>query len=378
LIGPQSLDHLRHRESCGRKRRPRLTLNIFCKTLVPVLLCLSLASHAAKAEPLGIPSEQMETSVAPPPVLNGQPLQIRVGLYILNLVSLNEVEQTFSCTVYLTSTWKDPRLAFSPKADDPHRRFLSKKDIWFPMLQFDNAAGPPTVIGYVISGDPDGTIHNIEKMSVTLSSDMELRAFPFDSQELEVYVHPFNGQVDRIMLAPDPRATGLSSAAYSALPLWDTGQVTYRSVAGEIEKGSKAQSHVVFGIHIVRHAQYYIFRIFLPLFLMVAVSWGVLWIPPNDLNSQLLISVTTVLTLVAFSVAISNVLPPVAYLTFYDGFFLLSFLFILLTIGEALAVHTLHGSANGSRALRVRRATRRLLPLSFVLAILLIAFIFIF
>jgi hypothetical protein len=70
---------------------------------------------------------------------------------------------------------------------------------------------------------------------------------------------------------------------------------------------------------------------------MVAVSWGVLWIPLNDLNSQLLVSVTTVLTLVAFSVAISNILPPVAYLTFYDGFFLLSFLFILLTIGEALA-----------------------------------------
>ena len=75
---------------------------------------------------------------------------------------------------------------------------------------------------------------------------------------------------------------------------------------------------------------------------MVAVSWGVFWIPADDLNSQLLISVTTVLTLVAFSVALSNILPPVPYLTFYDAFFLICFLFILLTIVEVLIAHTVH------------------------------------
>jgi hypothetical protein len=97
--------------------------------------------------------------------------------------------------------------------------------------------------------------------------------------------------------------------------------VTYQSIPGEVEKGYGVRSHIVFGLHIVRHADYYVFRIFLPLFLMVAVSWGVLWISPDDLNSQLMISVTTVLTLVAFSVAISNVLPPVPYLTFLRRLF---------------------------------------------------------
>src|SRR5208282_6422323 len=62
--------------------------------------------------------------------------------------------------------------------------------------------------------------------------------------------------------------------------------------------------------------------------------------------------------------------------TFYDAFFLASFLFILLSIAEALAIHTMHGSANRARALRLRSATRGLLPLSFVLAILVTAFIF--
>jgi hypothetical protein len=190
----------------------------------------------------------------------------------------------------------------------------------------------------------------------------------------DLFVVAHRLEVGRIVLDADPDSTGLSGAPYAALPLWDTNQVSYRSVKGVVEQGYGVRSHLVFSLHVVRHSEYYIFRIFLPLFLMVTVSWGVLWIPPADLNSQLMISVTTVLTLVAFSVAISNVLPPVPYLTFYDGFFLASFLFILLSIGETLTAHTMHTSASGS--LRFRTATRRLLPLSLLVAIMAIAFIF--
>ena len=341
------------------------------------LLCFGLAPEAsATVEPAPpVIIEPTDTSVIPPPALNGrEAIPIRVGLYFLNLVSLNEVEQSFTCTVYITETWNDPRLAFNPKVGEPATHFYRNSDIWFPMLQFDNSARPPTVIGYIMSVHPDGTVRRVDKVQLTLSTSMQLRAFPFDAQDLEVFIHPFSEQVGRIALEADPESTGLSSAPYAALPLWDTSQVSYRSVKGVIEQGYGVRSHFVFRLHVVRHSEYYIFRIFLPLFLMVTVSWGVLWIPPSDLNSQLMISVTTVLTLVAFSVAISNVLPPVPYLTFYDGFFLASFLFILLSIGEALAVHTMHTNASG--ALRFRSASRRLLPLSFLAAILTISFIF--
>ena len=195
-------------------------------------------------------------------------------------------------------------------------------------------------------GKPDGSVQYIEKFAVRLSSNMQLRAFPFDSQDLEIYVHPFTGQVGRIVLSVDPASTGVSTALlHTSLPLWSTGRITYRTVLGSMpgeEASSKVRSHVVFAIHVTRNSAYYTFRIFIPLALMVAVSWGVFWIPADDLNSQLLISVTTVLTLVAFSVALSNILPPVPYLTFYDAFFLICFLFILLTIVEVLIAHTVH------------------------------------
>src|SRR5580658_1335807 len=113
-----------------KKRRDGLETSLrqrVCKNLALLLLCFGLAPYAAKAEPPAVLTDPTETSVVPPPALNGQqPIQIRVGLYILNLVSLNEVEQTFTCTAYIIETWKDPRLAFSPGPDGPAARFYRK------------------------------------------------------------------------------------------------------------------------------------------------------------------------------------------------------------------------------------------------------------
>ena len=290
-------------------------------------------------------------------------------------MSLDEVHHTYICAGYLTETWNDPRQSFTPRPGEGAVRYYQKTDVWFPLVQFDNSTEPRTVAAFTLAGSADGTLRYTEKFSVKLSTNLFLRSFPFDEQELEVYVHPFTEQTRQLVITADPESTGASHASYTPLPLWTTGPVTFRSIAGEVGEGDRAPSHVVFGIHVKRHSEYYVFRIFLPLFLMVSISWGVLWIPPSDLNSQLLISVTTVLTLVAFSVAVSNVLPPVPYLTFYDSFFLVSFFFIMLTIGEAIMVHLMHGR-NRAQALKVRSLTRRLFPPAFIFTALLMAVIF--
>jgi hypothetical protein len=312
----------------------------------------------------------------PPPPSDG-PIPVKVGLYVLNLVALDEVQQTFTFTAYLTESWNDPRLAFAPAAggNADSLRYYSSDAIWFPMLQIDNSTAPRQLSGHLLSGGPDGTLRYTEKFSVRVSSNMRLRAFPFDSQELEVAVRPFTDQANRIVLTVDPRTTGISQRRYTPLPLWQTGSINYRSAGPEVEADDKV-SDLTFRIHVVRNSEYYVYRIFLPLALMVAVSWGVLWIPPGDLNSQLLISVTTLLTLVAFSVALSNILPPVAYLTFYDMFFLDSFFFIMISMGESLAIHSVFHGRGHQAASRGRRTTRLLLPLMYIATIPILAWTF--
>lgn len=216
---------------------------------------------------------------------------------------------------------EDPRLSFST-SDIRARRYYKREAIWFPQLQFDNSAEPRRETNYLLDVMPDGEVEYVVKFAVTLSSNMELRSFPFDSQDLEIYVHPFAGDVERIVLTIDPDTSGVSTAAYTPPPLWNTAGMKYRLISEDLASGYRVRPHAVFAIHVTRQSEYYVFRIFLPLILMVAISWGALWTPPGDLNSQLVVSITTVLTLVTFSVALSNILPPVPYLTFCDVFFL--------------------------------------------------------
>jgi hypothetical protein len=313
------------------------------------------------------------TYQAPP----GHDVKVRVGLYLLNLVALDEVHQTFTCTGYLTEKWKDPRLAFSSSESTQAKHYYHREDVWFPLLQFDNSAAPRTEASYLLAVAPDGAVEYVEKFAVRLSSNMGLRAFPFDSQELNVYIHPFAGDVGRVVLTVDPDSTGVSSAPYTPLPLWNTGPMISRIITGYSERGYKVRTHAVFTMHVKRQSEYYIYKIFVPLVLMVAISWGALWIPPADLNSQLVTSVTTVLTLVAFSVAISNVLPPVPYLTFCDMFFLVCFVFVLLSVAEVLAVHAWHNREGAAVARKIRHATRCLLPPAFVAVVAAFAFVFV-
>jgi hypothetical protein len=310
---------------------------------------------------------------APP----GKQVDVMVGVYLLNLVALDEVHQTFTCTGYLTEKWNDRRLSFSSPEGAYEKRYYRKEDVWFPLLQFDNSAAPRTEASYLLDVASDGAVEYVEKFAVTLSSNMVLRAFPFDSQELNVYIHPFAGDIGRVVLAVDPDSSGVSPAPYTPLPLWNTGRMSYRMINEDPSAGHKVRPRPVFTMHVKREYQYYIYKVFVPLVLMVAISWGALWIPPADLNSQLVTSVTTVLTLVAFSVAISSVLPPVPYLTFCDVFFLICFVFVLLSIGEVLAVHSRHNRGGAEGARKIRRATRCLLPATFVVVVLTFAVVFI-
>ncbi|HEX4210347.1 MAG TPA: hypothetical protein VHY56_08140, partial [Candidatus Binataceae bacterium] len=231
-----------------------------------ILFLIAAAPPTANAASAPAPIDPEFNTVMVPPAQTASPIPVKVGIYILNLVSLDEVEQTFSCTGYLAETWNDPRLAFTPQPGESRLRFYRKTDIWFPLLQFDNSTSPRRLSSYLLTGSSDGTVSYSEKFAVSLSSNMQLRAFPFDSQDLQIVVHPFTNQQGGILLRADPARTGISSASYTPLPLWHTGTVRFRAALSQSAEGSQGgQYHVTFQIRVVRNSEYYIYRIFLPL-----------------------------------------------------------------------------------------------------------------
>jgi hypothetical protein len=107
--------------------------------------------------------------------------------------------------------------------------------------------------------------------------------------------------------------------------------------------------------------------VFLPLLLMVVLSWAVFWIEAHDLSNQVQIAITTILTVIAFAFAISATMPRVPYLTYIDAFFLACYVFVFVSIVELMVVHLLHRRERSTDlGIRVQRISRWAVPIAFV------------
>ena len=91
-------------------------------------------------------------------------------------------------------------------------------------------------------------------------------------------------------------------------------------------------------IEIERAYGYYIFKIILPMILVLLVCWSVFWIHPRELESKLTITIVCLLSLIAYNFVIDEDLPKLGYLTLMDYIILLSYIFA--TIPNFISIYS--------------------------------------
>jgi len=344
------------------------------------IVALALAIVAAMLWPAESRAAQTPTGIATDPVLqpppyNGHPLDIDIGLHVVNLASINEVSEQFQLDAYMFERWIDKRLAYTPQGPQDNLRNYAFGQIWIPQLEMINAASPRERREISITVSPDGTVRYAERLVVTLSSSFHLRRFPFDRQQLLVIIHPFLADGPRLRFKLDNNSTWTASefTSFSSLAQWHlTGLRSQLLDAATY--GGMTVPEARFQIDVTRRSSFYLWKVFIPLLLMVFLSWAVFWIEANDLSNQIQVAVTTILTVIAFAFAISATMPRLPYLTYIDAFFLECYIYVFLAVVELMTVHVTHRSeVRRDLGLRIRKYSRWLIPASFVVTNAIIA-----
>ena len=80
-------------------------------------------------------------------------------------------------------------------------------------------------------------------------------------------------------------------------------------------------------LEIKRNSAHYLFKIIIPVFLILCVAWSVLWIPTYKLDARLTTSMVALLSLIAYNFVFEGDIPKLDYLTNLDKYILLSYIF---------------------------------------------------
>jgi hypothetical protein len=303
-----------------------------------------------------------------PPLTDSGQVKVTVALHVLNLSTISEGTERFQLTGYLLAQWRDPRLIYRATGPNDVYRMIAPNSVWRPQLVIINVVEPRQIYETSLRVEPDGLVSYVERVDALVTSTFHLKAFPFDTQKLEVIVHPFADQQRSVVFVPSqlPVSTATEFNTYSSLESWRFKSLTFNIGSAASQFAGHTISEARFEITVERRYGFYLWKVFLPLMLMVIVSWSVFWFDPPEASSQVTIAVTTILTIIAFALAISLTLPRVPYLTFADGFFLTCYVFAFVTMVELTAVHVAYRNERCKLAARIRNTARWLVPSAFV------------
>lgn len=325
------------------------------KTLLGIVILLVCASPALAEQCLF-----EKTDLGSRPLATQGPTEIVLRVYVNDVISIHDVDQSFTADVVFRAEWYDPRLRHSQQV--PCKAGLDQ--IWTPVLQLLNRRAVERMHEPELSVSPDGSIVFRVRSLGEFSFRADLSNFPFDEQELSFKVVSTYGPEDvRLISRPEM----LEMGEQLSISNWNISLQGSRSSVQYISAIDKQLERIDIVMRAERLAGYYTWQQLLPLLLVVMMTWVTFWIPQEFVPPRVGLAATSMLTLIAYRFAMSSVLPPIAYLTRLDVFMIGASVLVFAGLAATVAVSYFAHNNNMAMADTVNRSARWLSPLLLVL-----------
>ncbi len=334
------------------------------------------------------PVRGIEAGMPNPP---SSPTVVRVGIFLADIIDLDELEETFQAEFIVVAEWEDPRLAFDPAVDGTDMKLFQGQfqfnetfTGWWPQLLIINEIGSGDINAVTIQVHPDGRVRYLEQRNVTLETPMKLQPFPFDTQTLEAKMIAFGNYSDQVLLEVDERVLGATEEHIKGNERVNIAQwrlVNLDMVARLSDYryyGPPKQLSVIrLNITLERQSANVIWKVIVPLIVLVLLMWAVFWMDVDNLSDRLNVAFIGILTIVAYQFLIDGAMPRISYFTFTDTVLLYSFLVMCLAIVESLIIYSMCKAGRKEAAERVDRAAQWSFPILYFLGLIISYFYYI-
>ena len=245
------------------------------------------------------------------------------------ITDVDQQRENYGVVASLKLIWRDPALGFNPEdcgcfiktySGDAFQRFVAEKGVRWPEFAIFNQQGNRWFQNRLVLVWPDGMCIYFERFSVTLQApDFNFRRFPFDHQDF--YIRIDSLRPDWIFVFKD--LPGFSEVGKQLGE--EEWMITHFNTefSTQTQTTDLASSRFSFHFKARRHLTFYLFRIFLPILIILSVSWWTFFL--KDYSKRVDIAGGNLLLFIAFNFAIAGLLPHLGYLTFLDLILIITF-----------------------------------------------------
>ena len=173
----------------------------------------------------------------------------------------------------------------------------------------------------------------------------------------------FGGEFVNLLPSPD---SGVSSNL--TIPDWDVTGWDFVTKDLSFDDVSNSLKGMVLSVDVKRDSAFFKYKVIFPLVLIVMMSWMVFWIDPALVASQISLSITAMLTIIAYRFALAGLMPRLGFLTVLDHFVLASTIVVFLSMAEVIYTAHLSTSDQLEKARKVDRAARWIAPTIYFVA----------
>lgn len=306
-----------------------------------------------------------------------KPREVAVGFYLVDIIKIDEISNTFTTEVDVFISWQDSALAFDAEAEGSETIVVTGQEVqelrkgqWTAQIYPTNPVGNFGASGEKMVIHPDGRIELTARINATLRTRLDYRNFPFDSQVLPFELESFSWNRDEVQLVAHKDRTGFGQLF--AMTEWEVTGLEIDQYERSRVRDVVPFSNLVFNISVERDSGFYLWKIFLTVIIIVSLTWVVFWMSAEGLGRRAGISSSGILTVIAYQFVTTSSLPKVSYLTVADKVMILSVVFIAATMVVSVLVDGLTHT-DLPRKLKYDSFCRVAFPLSYFSGLLFLA-----
>jgi len=306
-------------------------------------------------------------------------IPVRVGLKLQQIVNIDQPNEIMNDVGTLRLDWTDPALAFNPDScncssklytENDFNKFLTDVQGKWPDFTFFNQQGNRWILNRIIEIESNGHVNYLERFSTNFQVDFDWTAFPFDTQDFYIKVD---------MLFPEEEYVFVPLEDFSEIdPLHGEDEFILTTFDTQVSTETSSRlvptSRFTFHFSAPRHLSYYIFRFFVPILLIIIVSYITFFL--KDYSRRIEIATGNLLLFIAFSFSLGDNYPRMGYLTFMDAIMAITFIINTLVVVLNVYFKWLEQKDQREKADRLEAPFNYIYPIAYLLSFGLAALLF--